>query len=48
MSMAAQKQDGDRKLENAARRAWPAVGAERVRPVARRLRRAMYFHRRHF
>ena len=41
-------QDGDRKLEDAARRACPAVGDERLRPVARRLRRAMHFHRRHF
>ena len=38
--------EGDHKLEDGARRVRPAVGSERLRPVARR-RRAVYFDRRH-
>ena len=42
-----ERQDSDRKLEEAPRRACPAIGSERLRPVARRLSCMMYFHRRH-
>ena len=36
-----ERQEGDRKLEEAARRARPAIGGERRCPVTRRLRRAV-------
>ena len=42
-----ERQDGDRKLEEAPRRTRPAVGSEHLRPVARGLRCMTHFHRRH-